>query len=267
MDIMTIIAGLLLLAFGAAFGFFGYRYFRFLLPVWGFIAGFWISELLVAALLGDGDTAVIIGWIAGLAGGIILAFFSYTLFNVALVILGASFGLWFVAALLTWIGLESGLLIGILAIGGAILFAILTFERRIRRYLVIVFSALIGALSILSGLMFIFGDYTLDDFRITTVPLPPILQESTLAVVLWLLLAAVAVGIQLIMTRDMGDADTAYQGGDVPLDEDLEPVEELEPEMASEPEQESVSEPPESEAETVVSEPDTESKPEPEPYY
>ena len=98
MDIGTLVVGVFTLLFGAAFCFLGYRFFRILLPIWGFIAGFWVGEAFVAAIFGDSNTAIIAGWIVGLIGGLLLAGLSLFLFKVAVAILGATFGLWFVAA-------------------------------------------------------------------------------------------------------------------------------------------------------------------------
>ncbi|MGD2049293.1 MAG: DUF4203 domain-containing protein [Chloroflexota bacterium] len=214
MDISTLVVGVCTLLFGAAFCFLGYRYFRILLPIWGFIAGFWVSEAFVARIFGDSDTAIIAGWIIGLAGGLILAGLSYFLFKVAVAILGATFGLWFVAALLSWLGMESSLLVSILAILGAILFAVLTFQENLRKYLVIAFTALIGATGIVLGLLFLFSPLSVDIFRAGLAPLvPSVLQESGLAAVLWLVLALLGAAIQWINSRDV-DSEEAYKSGE-----------------------------------------------------
>lgn len=214
MDIGTLVVGVFILLFGAAFYFLGYRYFRILLPIWGFIAGFWVSEAFVATISGDSNAAIIAGWIAGLIGGLVLAGLSFFLFKAAVVILGATFGLWFVAGLLTWLGMESSLLVAILAISGAILFAVLTFQGNIRKYLIIAFSALIGATGIVVGLLFLFDPLTVDIFRSGIAPLlPSIVQESWLAAVLWLVLALLGAAIQWIASRDV-NAEEAYEGGE-----------------------------------------------------
>lgn len=242
MDIGTLVVGIFTLLFGAAFCFLGYRYFRILLPIWGFIAGFWVSEAFVARIFGDSNAAIIAGWIAGLAGGLILAGLSYFLFKVAVAILGATFGLWFVAALLSWLGMESSLLVSILAILGAILFAVLTFQENIRKYLILAFTALIGATGIVLGLLFLFSPLSVEIFRAGLASLvPSVLQESGLAAVLWLVLAILGAAIQWINSRDV-DSEEAYQRGESGTDETL---------VAANPEFET-----ETEGETLVYDPD-----------
>lgn len=221
MDIGTLVVGVFTLLFGAAFCFLGYRYFRFLLPIWGFIAGFWVGEAFVATIFGDSNAAIIAGWIVGLVGGLILAGLSYFLFKVAVAILGATFGLWIVATLLSWLGMESSLLVSILAILGAILFAVLTFQENIRKYLIIAFTALIGATGIVLGLLFLFSPLSVDIFRAGLAPLlPSVLQESGLAAVLWLVLALLGAAIQWISSRDV-DSEEAYQRGESGTEETL----------------------------------------------
>jgi len=203
MNAGTLIVGVFTLIYGIAFCFVGYKYFRFLLPLWGFIAGFWISEAFFAALFGDSNSAVIAGWIVGLVGGLTLAALSYFIYQAALAILGATFGLWLVAAILGWLGLESSVLVTILALLGAILFAVLTFQKAIQKYLIIIFSALIGATGIVVGLLFLLVPSSVDHFRSGLSPLlPSILQESSVAALLWIFLALLGVGIQLLTTRD-----------------------------------------------------------------
>lgn len=231
MDIVTLVVGVFTLLFGGAFCFLGYRYFRFLLPIWGFIAGFWVGEALVATIFGDSNAAIIAGWIGGLIVGLVLAGLSFFLFKVAVAILGATFGLWFVAGLLSWLGMEASLLVTILAILGAILFAVLTFQENIRKYLVIAFTALIGATGIVLGLLFLFPPLTVDIFRAGLAPVvPSVLQESGLAAVLWLVLALLGAAIQWISSREV-DSEQAYARAESPSEE---PAAVVEPESEDE---------------------------------
>ncbi len=203
MEAGNLIVGVLTLIYGIVFCFLGYKFFRILLPLWGFIAGFWISEAFIATLFGDSNSAVIAGWIIGLVGGLALAALSYFIYQAALAILGATFGLWLVAAILGWLGMDSRVLVTILALLGAILFAVLTFQKSIQKYLIIIFSALIGATGIVMGLLFLLSPSIFDEFRSGLTPLlPSIVQESLAAALLWIFLALLGVGIQLLITRD-----------------------------------------------------------------
>jgi len=206
MDAATLIVGVLTLICGIAFCFTGYKFFRYLLPLWGFIAGFWISEAFVAALFGDSNSAVIAGWIVGVVGGLALAALSYFIYQAALAILGWTFGLWLMAAILGWVGMEPRVLVVILALLGATLIAVLTFQKTIQKYLVIIFTAWIGTTGIVFGLLLLLSPLSHDDFRSGLEPLlPSIVQQLWMATVLWIFLALLGIGIQLITTRDQGE--------------------------------------------------------------
>ncbi len=224
MDVGTFLVGLFTLLFGGALCFAGLRFFRILLPIWGFVAGFWIGEALIAAIFGDSNTAIIAGWVVGLIGGLVLAALAYWIYRAALAILGAGFGLWLFAALLTWIGLESNLLVAILAIFGAILFAILALQDTLGKYLTIALTALLGATGIIVGLLFLIGPLTVENFRAGLAPLlPSVLQESWLAALLWLLLAVLGGLIQWLTTRGSEDTEEPEDElGDEPVEEDVD---------------------------------------------
>ncbi len=208
MDVLlTWIIGLFLLIVGAALCFLGYRQFRFLLPIWAFVAGFWIGEAIIAAIFPADAAWIIIGWLVGLVAGLGLAALAFVSHQAALIILGATFGWWIASGLLAWLEIEQGLVNSILIILAAVLFAGLTFLDSIRRYVVIAFTALVGAGGIASGLLFLVGDLTAETFRNSFTTMAFIWQESGLIVALWVLLAIVGAVVQVVTTREKDDSE------------------------------------------------------------
>ncbi len=203
----TWIIGLFLLIMGAALCFLGYRQFRFLLPVWAFVAGFWIGEAIIATIFPPDAAWIIIGWLVGLVAGLGLAALAFVSHQAALIILGATFGWWIASGLLAWLEIEQGLVNSILIILAAVLFAGLTFLDSIRRYVVIAFTALVGAGGIASGLLFLVGDLTAETFRNSFTTMAFIWQESGLVVALWVLLALVGAIVQVVTTREKSDSE------------------------------------------------------------
>ncbi len=57
--------GLLALLLGAAFCFIGYRFFRILIPIWGFFAGFFFGAQGVVSLFGGGFLSTVTSWVIG----------------------------------------------------------------------------------------------------------------------------------------------------------------------------------------------------------
>ena len=188
MDLVSISAGIVVLLVGAAFCFGGFRFFRWLLPIFGFLVGFWIGEGIIAALFDYTTTMVIIGWIVGLIVGLVLAGLSYFLFKAGIVILGALFGYWLTTAVVSAIGLNSALLVLFLGIAGAILFALLTMRASLQVYLVVIITAVFGSIMFLTGLALIINILSLDEFRANTFVMRNIIGTSPLWLLLWIIL-------------------------------------------------------------------------------
>lgn len=203
---MDIIIGLLILVLGVALCFWGNRLFRFLMPILAFIAGFWIGEAIIALVLGDGNAAIIIGWLIGLVVGLVLAGLALFIPQAAEIILGAAFGWWLASGLLAWLLGDQGMLNLILIVLAALLFAGLTFLDSIRRFLVPAYTALLGASAVASGLLFISGSLDVETFRSSFTTMAFVWQESWLVTAIWLLLAVVGFAIQLVMTREVTEA-------------------------------------------------------------
>ena len=203
--LLTWIIGLFLLVFGAALCFLGYRQFRFLVPIWAFVAGFWIGEAIIATIFPSDAAWIIIGWLVGLIAGLGIAALAFVSHQAALIILGATFGWWITSGLLAWLNIDQGLVNSILIILAAVLFAGLTFVDSIRRYVVSAYTALVGAGGIASGLLFIVGDLTAETFRSSFTTMSFIWEESGLVTILWILLAVVGAVVQIVTTRETSE--------------------------------------------------------------
>src|SRR6266700_3769670 len=100
--------GLALICVGLLLTFTGYQLFRVLIPIWGFIAGFsWIVDIFAIGS-GTGFLASVFGIIIALFTGVIFAAIAYFFYEFAVALLATSVGYWFVAGILTWMGLPFG---------------------------------------------------------------------------------------------------------------------------------------------------------------
>lgn len=186
--LITLLWALGLLLLGGVFCFAGFRFFRWLLPVFGFVAGFWIGEGIITALFDYTATMVIVGWIVGLIVGLLLAGLSYFLFKAGIVILGALFGFWLGAAVVAALGLENAVLGFLLSIAAAIIFAILVMRANLQAILVQIITALFGATLFLSGFAILLRVITVEQFRSNTFAIRGITSSSPLWLLLWLIL-------------------------------------------------------------------------------
>ena len=107
MTFQNFLIGVLILLVGAAFCFVGYRFFRVLIAVWGFFAGFNLGAAGMTALFGQNFLGTTTGWILGLVVGLVLAALAYFFYYFAIVILGASAGYSLGSSLMAALGLNN----------------------------------------------------------------------------------------------------------------------------------------------------------------
>ena len=159
--------GLLLLVVGAAFCFVGYRFFRILIAIWGFFAGFNLGAAgddqpsLDNAFLGT-----VTGWVLGIVVGLVIAVLAYFLYYVAIVVLGASVGYAIGSGLMGAIGLNNpGFLSVIVGVVLAVILTILVLALNLPKLLIMVFTAIGGAATIVSGFLLMFGQIHTADLQ------------------------------------------------------------------------------------------------------
>ena len=150
--------GLLIFVIGAAFCFAGYRFFRILIAIWGFLAGFNLGASGMVALFGQNFLGTITGWALGIVVGLVIAILAYFLYYFAIVVLGASVGYEIGSGLMGAIGLNNPGFLSVLAgVVFAVLLTILVLALNLPKLLIMVFTAIGGAATIVSGFMLLFG--------------------------------------------------------------------------------------------------------------
>ena len=158
MAFQNFLIGVLILLVGAAFCFVGYRFFRVLIAVWGFIAGFNLGAAGMTALFEQNFLGTTTGWILGLVVGLVLAALAYFFYYVAVVILGASAGYSLGSSLMAALGLNNpGLLSVTVGIVLAVAFALLIVLLNLPKILIMVYTAFGGAVAMLTGLLILLG--------------------------------------------------------------------------------------------------------------
>ena len=85
-------AGVIGLLFGTLLTFAGYRFFLFLLPIWGFFFGLALGAQSVQALFGVGFLATVTSWVVGFVVGALFAVLSFVFYAFAVAIIGGSLG-------------------------------------------------------------------------------------------------------------------------------------------------------------------------------
>ncbi len=158
MTFQNFLIGVLILLVGAAFCFVGYRFFRVLIAVWGFFAGFNLGAAGMTALFGQNLLGTTTGWILGLVVGLVLAALAYFFYYFAVVILGASAGYSLGSSLMAALGLNNpGFLSVTVGIVLAVAFALLIVFLNLPKILIMVYTAFGGAVAMVTGLLILLG--------------------------------------------------------------------------------------------------------------
>lgn len=169
MSLETIVIGLLALAVGAAFSFYGFKFFLLLLPVWGFFFGFLFGANAITALFGDGFLATTSSWVVGFVMAILFAALSYLYYWFAIVWLGATAGYAAGVGVMAWLNITGSLLIFIVGLIFAAAVALAFIFLRVPKYLVVIATAFGGAFAAMCGIAIMLGRVPLADLSGGTV--------------------------------------------------------------------------------------------------
>jgi Domain of unknown function (DUF4203) len=185
-------AALLLLA-GIISCFFGYRLFRTVLAIFGFIVG----GMLASSIFGVSNTTLLL--VAWVAGGLIGAFILIFAYFLGVALAGASIGA-AVANLMFSIGNRDPRVVVVVlcSIAGAVA------AMYLQRYFIIVFTAFGGAWTMIVGAMALVGDRAALRAAATgdvwvAYPLDPAPGQQWVVVV-WVVLSLIGVGVQAGIT-------------------------------------------------------------------
>jgi hypothetical protein len=156
-SIEGILVGLLAIIVGAAWAFYGLRFFAILLPIWAFFFGLTAGIAFAGQIFSDGAIGTVLSWGIGLVFGIVLAAISYFWYYAAVTIavgaLGYLLGAGFVAIFLA----NAGILQFIAGVIVGAIFAVGAFVLAFPAVLVIVVSAASGAVAVVNGVLIAIG--------------------------------------------------------------------------------------------------------------
>src|SRR6476659_6855408 len=148
MTIEGIIVGLLAIAIGLAWAFYGLKLFTILLPIWAFFFGLVAGAQWGFDVFGQGFFSSVLSWGIGLIFGIVLAAISFFWYYAAIVILGGAVGYALGVGFFEWLNLGTGFIAIVIALIVGAIFAVGTFVLGVPVVLVMVFSAFSGAAAV-----------------------------------------------------------------------------------------------------------------------
>lgn len=203
---------LIVFLLGLAMMVYGYRIFLVLLPVFGFFAGFWLGADITSLVLGSGFLGSVAGWVAGFILGLAFAMFSYLFYGFAVAvqaaIIGYGIGNGLIAAFLGP-GMISTLIGVLLALG----ILVLAFAFNLQKYVVIIITSILGSNAALLSVLLLFGRITLQSLQSSGTTIIPIVRDSWLWLLVWLVLAGAGVWSQIRANREYVFQSEYYMEG------------------------------------------------------
>jgi hypothetical protein len=193
------IAGVLALFFGFVLLFGGYRFFLFLLPVWGFFFGFGLGAQTVQAIFGDAFLSTVTSWVVGFIVAIMFATLAYLFYVAAVALLAAGLGYGLGVGVLEAIGVNFGPIVWLVGVVLAVVLTAVVLALNVQKWVIIIASALLGAEVIVGTFLFLFGG--LPPAQLLQNPVRVALQHSPIWMIVFVVLAVLGVAAQLQSSR------------------------------------------------------------------
>lgn len=191
---------LIALLFATALMFGGYRFFLFLLPIWGFFAGFGLGASAVEALFNTGLLATVTSWVVGFVVAIIFALLSYFFYAAAVAIAALILGYMLGVGIMDLFGFDS---LGLISVFVGIILALaavyVTFRFNLQKYVIIAATA-IGGAALAVGVLMV-GVNNIDLLRLAESPVRLLFQTSPFMGIVFLLLAVAGIAVQIRANR------------------------------------------------------------------
>ncbi len=198
MSIEGILVGLLAIGAGAAWAFFGLRFFAILLPIWAFFFGLTAGIDFASNIFADGVIGTVLSWGIGLVFGIVLALISFFWYYAAVTIAVGALGYLLGAGLIAALGIDSGFLQFIAGLVVGAIFAVGAFVLAFPAVLVIVVSAASGAAAVVNGALILLGQIKVE--ALSDGVFGSLIKNGAIATIAWIV---IAVGAVLFQTRDV----------------------------------------------------------------
>ena len=178
-----ILIGIILVAIGAAACLAGLRLWFALLPIWGFVAGFFVGATAVTALFGDGFLSTVTGWVVGAVVGVVFALLSYLVWYFGALLAAASVGAMLGTGLMQAFNVDNEWVLFIVSAIVAVLFALAALVIALPIYVVVVSTAMAGAVAVTAGVMLLFNRIDLEEMENGATW--AMIQESWFWIIVW----------------------------------------------------------------------------------
>jgi hypothetical protein len=152
--LQDLFVALIAVAIGLVATFFGYRLFRAVLPIFGFVLGAIVGAQAVNLIFGDGIFSTILSIVTAVVVGLVFGVLAYAFWALGVILVVGGMGFAIGSALLPAFGLDDAEVISwLIGLAVGLGFAAAAFVLRLPRAIVTVVTALWGAGATLGGVM------------------------------------------------------------------------------------------------------------------
>lgn len=205
---MDVVVGVLALVVGAAVCISGVRLFVFMLPVWGFVTGFFAGAGLITAAVGDGFLSTTLGIVTGVVLGVAFAALSYLFWYVGVLLAAGSLGALIGGSLIGTLGATSSVLTFIVTLALAAVFVFGAIAFRLPVLLVIFLTALGGGALFIGGFLLTLG--RIDRAELATTVLWERLADNWFLWIVWMISALIGFGMQWSLVDSLRMPETRW---------------------------------------------------------
>jgi hypothetical protein len=197
----TLFIALISLAIGLVACFFGYRLFRAVLPIFGFVLGAIVGAQAVNLVFGDGILSTVLSIITAVVVGIVFGLLAYFFWALGVILAVGGMGFAIGAALLPAFGLDMDFVSWVIGLLVGLGFAAAALVLRLPRAIVVAVTALWGAASTLAGVLLLLNQIEPDQLGYGAVD--AVVSQSLFWLLGVLALAVVGAVFQAMTTTEI----------------------------------------------------------------
>lgn len=209
---MRIVFALLTLAVGLAMLVGGYRLARFVIPLWGFVAGLSVGGGIIADMQNTPFLGTLLGVFVGAFLGIIFGALAYLYYTLAVLVMAGAAGYWMGSSFILLFGLDPGVLSVIVGSVLGIIFGVIALVLNAPKYVLIAFTGFAGAMAAVGGILLLFNQISLENFSYAAVNQS--LSNSFIWTMLALVMAIAGIAFQARTTSNYNFETWAMDGED-----------------------------------------------------
>jgi hypothetical protein len=198
---MDLFVALIAVAIGLIACFFGYRLFRAVLPVFGFVVGAIVGAQAVFLIFNEGIFATLLSIVAAVVVGIVFGLLAYFWWALGIVLAVGGMGFAIGNALLPALNLDLDIVSWLLGLAVGLGFALAAIVLRLPRAIVIAVTALWGAGATLGGVLIVLQQIEPEELGYGAVD--AVVSQSFVWLLIYLALAAVGAVWQAMTTSDI----------------------------------------------------------------